>query len=68
MEANIVDPQQKEEILALSKKLLKETGADGLVLGCTELPLIVKEGELDTVLIDATICHIDAIVDYIING
>lgn len=66
LEANIVDPAQKKEILALSRRLLAELHVDALVLGCTELPLIIKEGELETNLIDAASCHIDAIVKEIL--
>lgn len=66
LEANIVDAGQKREILSLSNKLLLELDVDALVLGCTELPLIIKEGELETRLIDAASCHIDAIVKQIL--
>ena len=62
LEAGIVLPEQKETMLAIAKRMLQEHGADGLVLGCTEWPLMIEPGDLDTVLIDTTQIHIDAIV------
>ena len=67
LEANIVDPVQKKQILSLSNELLSKLDVDALVLGCTELPLIIEEGDLKIPLIDAASCHIDAIVKYILT-
>ncbi len=67
LEANIVDPGQKEEILSLSKKLFKDLDVDALVLACTELPLIIKDEDLDIPIIDVASCHIDAIVKQILT-
>jgi aspartate racemase len=47
--------------------MIAETGADGLILGCTELPLIIKPDDLDIHVLDTTQIHIDAIVDYILG-
>jgi len=67
LEAGIVLPEDKVRILGIAKKMLSEEGADALILGCTELPLIIEEGDLDTRLIDTTVVHIDAIVKEIIS-
>ena len=67
LEAGVVLPEQKKIMLGIAKKMLAEHKADALVLGCTELPLIIKEGDLDTVLLDTTKVHIDAIVKEIIK-
>lgn len=62
LENGIVLAEDKKRILALAKRALRENGADALVLGCTELPLIIKEGDLDTVLIDTARVHVRAIL------
>ncbi|MPM56079.1 putative racemase YgeA [bioreactor metagenome] len=67
LEAGIVLQEDKARILGIAKKMLKEEGADALILGCTELPLILSEGDLDTKLIDTTVVHIDAIVKEILS-
>ncbi|MCL1838192.1 MAG: amino acid racemase [Propionibacteriaceae bacterium] len=46
---------------------LAQAGAQGVVLGCTELPLILSEQDTDIALIDSAAAHIDAAVDFILN-
>lgn len=67
LEEGIVDPEDKERLLGIAEKLLKEKQGDGLVLGCTELPLMVREGDIDTQLLNTTQIHIKAIVDYMLE-
>ncbi|HWQ51901.1 MAG TPA: amino acid racemase [Terriglobales bacterium] len=67
LEAGIVLPDDKAQMLGIAKKLLAQHGADALILGCTELPLIIEPGDLDTLLIDTTKVHIDAIVKEILS-
>lgn len=67
LEAGIVLEEDKAAMLAIANKMLAAHQADALVLGCTELPLILKEGDLDTVLIDTTQVHIEAIVREILG-
>lgn len=67
LEAGIVLEDQKATILGIAKKMLADHQANALILGCTELPLIIKEGDLDTVLIDTTQVHIEAIMQQILS-
>lgn len=67
LEAGIVLEEEKAAMLGIAKKMLEAHQADALVLGCTELPLIIKEGDLDTVLIDTTQVHIEAILREILS-
>ena len=62
LEAGIILESEKAIMLGIARKMLAEHQADALVLGCTELPLMIKPGDLDTVLIDTTQVHIEAIV------
>lgn len=43
---------------------LKEQGAEGIILGCTEIPLLVKESEGDIPLFDTTEIHARAAVEF----
>jgi aspartate racemase len=60
-------PEEKQQMLEIARKLISEKNADALVLGCTELPLIIKEGDLDVLLLDTTQIHIEAILDYMLS-
>jgi aspartate racemase len=62
LEDGIVDLDDKNKLLALANQLISEHNADALVLGCTELPLMIKENDIDTLLLNTTQIHIDAIV------
>ena len=67
LENGIVVPEDKQSMLKLVQSLIKQHHADALVLGCTELPLMIQDGEVDALLINTTQIHIDAIVDYCIS-
>ncbi|MBO8180398.1 MAG: aspartate/glutamate racemase family protein [Archaeoglobus sp.] len=43
---------------------LKSAGAEGIILGCTELPLILKDPEF----YDTTKLHAEAAVNFLLNG
>jgi len=63
LEDGIVVPEDKEIMLTIAKGLLSKHNADGLILGCTELPLMIKDDDLDTQIFNTTQIHIEAIVD-----
>jgi aspartate racemase len=66
LQDGIVLPEEKEIVLSLARRLIAAHRADALILGCTELPLIIKDGDLDTLILDTTQIHIDAILDRIL--
>jgi aspartate racemase len=43
---------------------LESRGAEGVILGCTEIPLIVKQEDYDIMLYDTTTVHAQAAVDF----
>lgn len=43
---------------------LAERGAEGVVLGCTEIPLLVHEDDVEVPLLDTTAIHAEAALDY----
>ncbi|MBN1272886.1 MAG: aspartate/glutamate racemase family protein [Candidatus Aminicenantes bacterium] len=46
---------------------LEQRGAEGIVLGCTEIPLLVKQKDYDLPLFDTTAIHAHYAVDYALN-
>lgn len=67
LQEGIVLPEEKETMLGIAQRMRNEYKADALILGCTELPLIIKEGDLDIILLDTTQIHVNAILDYMLN-
>jgi len=49
-------------------RLLKEKGADGIILGCTELPLLIKPGDIDIPTLATTDLHAQMAVDFIFQN
>ncbi|UUX93292.1 aspartate/glutamate racemase family protein [Methanoplanus endosymbiosus] len=46
---------------------LEEEGAEGVILGCTEIPLLVSQEDVDIAVFDTMTIHAQAAVDYAIN-
>lgn len=59
----IFKTESKDRLLQIIEKL-RQQGAQGIVLGCTEIPLIIKEGDVDLPLFNTTIIHSLAAVDF----
>ena len=47
---------------------LKHRGAQGIVLGCTEFPLIIKQSDVTIPVFDTTRLHSQMAVDFILGG
>ncbi|MEM5774752.1 MAG: aspartate/glutamate racemase family protein, partial [Anaerolineaceae bacterium] len=46
---------------------LARRGAEGIILGCTEIPLLVKPGDTTLPLFDTTLLHAEAALNYAIG-
>ena len=47
--------------------ILKQKGAQGIILGCTEFPILVKQEDFDMPLFDTTFLHARKAVDFILG-
>ena len=55
--------ESRRGFVAVIKKLV-ERGAEGVILGCTEIPLLVSEADVGMPLFDTTIIHAEAALNY----
>ncbi|NLV67320.1 MAG: aspartate/glutamate racemase family protein [Spirochaetes bacterium] len=46
---------------------LESRGAKGIILGCTEIPLLIKQDDVNIRLFDTMALHIDAITEYMLQ-
>lgn len=53
-------------MIEISEKYISKYEADALLLGCTEIPLMIKEGDVSIPIINTTKVHINSIIDKII--
>ena len=52
----------KNEYLRIIEKLI-EQGAEGIILGCTEIPLLVKQEDVSVPILDTTQLHAEAAME-----
>lgn len=55
----------KQRYLNIIDTLVKQ-GAQGVVLGCTEIPILIKQEDCSVPTFDTTAIHVQAIIDYIL--
>ncbi|GAA3406054.1 aspartate/glutamate racemase family protein [Paenibacillus hodogayensis] len=59
----VLKPSSREEYTQIIERL-RERGAGGVILGCTEIPLLVEQGDSPLPLFDTTYIHASAAVDF----
>jgi len=59
---NIRDESRAGYVEIINK--LAQQGAEGVILGCTEIPLLVSESDAGLPLFDTTLIHAEAALDY----
>ena len=68
VELGVFKDSTREELLAIVKKMVDTEGIDALVLGCTELPLILTESRYGIPFLNTTAIHCERIISYCINN
>lgn len=63
----IINEESKTKFLSIINNF-KEVGVEGVVLGCTEIPLLIKQKDLDIVVFDTTEIHSIAIAEFALNS
>lgn len=61
LDYSIFSPESAKRFVEIIEKLNKE-GAEGVILGCTEIPLLVKQEDTKVPLFDTTTLHAEAAV------
>jgi len=53
----------KERVVQIINELIQQ-GAQGVILGCTELPILIKQQDCRVPVFDTTLLHVKAAVDF----
>jgi aspartate racemase len=59
----LVTPETKKRYLEIANELIRR-GAEGIILGCTEIPLVILPEDLNVPIFDTAIIHSKAAVDF----
>ncbi len=56
--------ESRQAFVRIIERLVREDGAAGVILGCTEIPLLIKQDNVSVPVFDTTAIHAEAAVDY----
>ncbi|KQO25062.1 aspartate racemase [Flavobacterium sp. Leaf82] len=62
----IINPDSKQNYIKIANELI-ERGAEGIILGCTEIPLLIDQSHFSVPVFDTTKIHSEAIVNFILS-
>jgi len=62
----VFTPETKKKYLQIIKDL-KLRGAEGVIFGCTEIPLLIQHDECDIPVFDTTLIHAASAVDFALS-
>jgi aspartate racemase len=65
--AGQIRDESRAGLIAVIRRLA-ERGAQGVILGCTEIPMLVTETDADVPLFDTTAIHAEAALHYALEG
>ena len=67
----LIQGRLQEASRAAYRRVIEELidrGAEGIVLGCTEIPLLIKQEDASVPLLDTAVLHADAALDFALAG
>ncbi len=65
LEQGIVIPEKKLQLKSICNEIISKGNIDSIILGCTELPLMIDSNDFDIEVLDTADIHIDELVGYI---
>ena len=65
--AGKLNNESREQFVEIINRLVDVDGAQGVILGCTEIPLLIKESDVKVPVFDTTTIHSEAAVKYALN-
>lgn len=66
IELGIFKDSTRNELLDIAKRMVDQDKIDSLILGCTELPLILTKNEFGIPFLNTTAIHCESIIEYCI--
>lgn len=60
-----IEPASKARYLEIVGRAIREEGADGVILGCTEITLLLSQPDFEIPVFDTTALHVEAALDFV---
>ncbi|WP_022794973.1 aspartate/glutamate racemase family protein [Marinococcus halotolerans] len=64
LENGIVNPETKKEFERITREMIEQYKLDTVILGCTELPMILSEKDFSIPFLDTMQIHVNKVVDF----
>ncbi|PTT00702.1 aspartate racemase [Pedobacter sp. HMWF019] len=61
-----INPQTRDNYISITNELVKR-GAECIILGCTEIPMLIGQSDFNIPIFDTTKIHSEAILEFIIS-
>lgn len=62
-----IKDSSRQYYISVINDMIKQNNIEGVILGCTEIEMLIKKDDLDIPIFDTTQSHIDSIVDYVLS-
>lgn len=66
--ANRFVDESRQAYVDIIERLVREEGAEGVILGCTEIPLLIQQEHVSVPVFDTTAIHTEAAVERALLG
>jgi aspartate racemase len=66
--ANRFTDEARQRFVAIIERLVREEGAEGVILGCTEIPLLIGQQDVSVPVFDSMAIHTEAAVEYALGA
>ena len=63
----IITNQSREGFISIINRLVDEEEAEGVILGCTEIPLLILSSDVNIPMFNSMDLHVEGMVDYAFN-
>ena len=67
MSKSLFLPETKTRFISIINELIHQ-GAEGIILGCTEIPLLIKQEDCPVPVFDTTNIHVRAAVEFALHA
>ncbi|PKV51119.1 aspartate racemase [Aquimarina sp. MAR_2010_214] len=62
----LVVGESRKKMIQVSEQLIQR-GAEGIVLGCTEIPMLIGKNDFTIPVFDTVKIHVDSIIDFVLD-
>lgn len=63
-----IEDYSKDFYIKVINNMISQFKIDGVILGCTEIEMLIQQNDLEIPIFDTTQAHINSIVNYILEN